>query len=69
MQASVCSNFKETARITAALGAGPGTGRAVIYLVPVDFVILFVLCVRAGLLPSKVPPAPPWAATDSGAET
>lgn len=27
MQASVCSIFKETARIAAALGAGPGTGR------------------------------------------
>lgn len=61
MQASVCSNFKETARITAAPGAGPGTGSAVIYLAPVDFVI-FVLCVRAGSLPSKVPPAPPQAA-------
>lgn len=61
MQASVCSNFKETARITATPGAGPGTGRAVIYLPPVDFVI-FVLRVRAGSLPSKVPHAPPQAA-------
>ncbi|MXQ81798.1 hypothetical protein E5288_WYG005035 [Bos mutus] len=47
MQASVCSNFKETACITATPGAGPGTGRAVIYPAPVDFAILFVLVDKA----------------------
>ena len=69
MQASVCSNFKETACITATPGAGPGTGRAVIYPAPVDFAILFVLVYVQDRSPPRCLLPHPRQRLDSGAQT